>query len=94
MEQVNQKNLIEEILDLWIKITGMDPDSTRIAFRYGEEFSIDAVREDLKQAFKLDESGLTALLMLDHFADEFFQHKSFSLAEMMSDTAPALELVA
>ena len=94
MEQANQKTLTEEILDLWIKISGMDPDSTRIAFRFGDEFSIDAVREDLKQAFQLDESGLTALLMLDHFADEFFQHKSFSLAEMMSDTAPALELVA
>ena len=93
MEQNKQKCLVEEILDLWIDITGTDPNSRTLHFCFGDEFSVDAVREDLKEAITLDDTGLTALLMLDHFADEFFDYKKFTLAELIDDPAPALEMI-
>lgn len=93
MQQNTQQTLIEEILNLWIDLTGTDPDSKKIYFRFGDEFSVDAARDDLKQALALDETGLTALLMLNQYAEEFFQYKKFSLAEMISDSAPALEMI-
>lgn len=93
MEQNTQKSLVEEILDLWINLTGTDPDSKRIHFRFGDEFSLDATREDLKEALRLDDTGLTALLMLDRFADEYFQFTKFSLCELIEDTSPALGMI-
>lgn len=93
MEQNTQKSLVEEILDLWINLTGTDPDSKRIHFRFGDEFRLDAAREDLKEALRLDDTGLTALLMLDRFADEYFQFKKFSLCELIADTSPALGMI-
>lgn len=93
MEQNTQKSLVEEILDLWINLTGTDPDSKRIHFRFGDEFSLDAAREDLKEALRLDDTGLTALLMLDRFADEYFQFKKFSLCELITDAGPALDMI-
>ena len=87
------KSLVEEILELWIDLTGTDPDSKKIHFRFGDEFSLDAAREDLKEALRLDDTGLTALLMLDRFADEYFQFKEFSLCELIEDSAPALGMI-
>ncbi|MCX4307665.1 MAG: hypothetical protein OSJ69_17885 [Acetatifactor sp.] len=93
MEHNSQKSLVEEILELWIDLTGTDPDSKKIHFRFGDEFSLDAAREDLKEALRLDDTGLTALLMLDRFADEYFQFKEFSLCELIEDSAPALGMI-
>lgn len=93
MEQENRKSLVEEILELWISITGMDPESNQIHFRYGDDFSIDSVREDLKEAIALDDTGLTALLMLRVFAEEFFKYKTFSMKTLMDDTGSIPQLV-
>lgn len=93
MAQGTQQTLIEEIINLWIDLTGTDPDSKTIHFRLGNEFSADMVRDDLKQALALDETGLTALLMLGDFAEDFFRFKKFSLAEMIDNPEPALEMV-
>lgn len=43
MEHNSQKSLVEEILELWIDLTGTDPDSKKIHFRFGDEFSLDAL---------------------------------------------------
>lgn len=88
-----EKSLIEQILELWIQLTGLDPDSKTIHFHFGEDFNLDASREDLKEAFRLDDTGLTAMLMLRYMLAMYCQTKTFTLASMLEDQSPAEEQI-
>ncbi len=79
------KNIVEEILDLWCSITGTDFNSNQYTFSLGKEFNLSTAREDLKSSFTLDETGLTSLLLLDFFSDEYFRSKKYSLQEFLDD---------
>jgi len=87
----NGKNIIEEILNLWCSITGTDFNSNKYTFSQGQEFNLSTAREDLKSSLALDESGLTTLLLLEFFSNEFFKSKKYTLQELLepNDTIQA-----
>lgn len=78
-----EKNIVEQILDLWCSITGTDFNSNQYTFSLGEEFNLSTAREDLKSSLALDESGLTSLLLLDFFSDEYFRSKKYTIQELL-----------
>lgn len=73
---------IEKALELWIELTGVDPQST--SFKYGD-WDIHEMNKALKEGLELDTTNALALLMLDYFAYCYFDQRSFTVQQSIDD---------
>ena len=77
---MNDLNNIQKILELWISITGIDPNKQRFSLR---DWSIQDMNETIKKTIELEQSNITALLLLDYFTDSYFLDRVFSVEELL-----------
>ncbi|OPY69206.1 MAG: hypothetical protein A4E57_01293 [Syntrophorhabdaceae bacterium PtaU1.Bin034] len=61
-------------LDLWIELTGVDPTSTSFSMRGWE---VHKMNRQIKEALELDETEITAYLLLDAFSRAYFKERVF-----------------
>jgi len=73
-------NSINRALELWIELTGVDPNQKGFRFR---DYSVGTMHEAIREALELDPSNITAYLLLDSFSASYFQGKSFSIQELL-----------
>ncbi|HBO5514645.1 TPA: hypothetical protein L4559_003540 [Pseudomonas aeruginosa] len=69
-------------LDLWRIVTGVDLESTKLlssTSHLRETFDL------LQEAIDLDPSGVTAALLLNHYASDFLASQTFSYATLIAD---------
>lgn len=71
---------LQKALDLWVELTGIDPSAT--TFNVGD-WPIHKANKDIKEALDLDESQVTACLLLDYFAEQHFSKRNFSVPELL-----------
>jgi hypothetical protein len=81
-------NLILQITELWIKISEVDPTATVIT-----DYDVKKQYDEIEEAFKLDESNITALLLLDYFAFRWFKENSFSLEQLLENSNETQEKI-
>ena len=53
---------INKVFKLWVDITGIDPTSNKIRLK---DFDIYSANKEIEEALNLDETGVTALLLMD-----------------------------
>ena len=63
---------INKVFELWVDITGIDPASNKIRL---QDFNIYSANKEIEEALNLDETGITALLLMDYFAEEYLENK-------------------
>ncbi len=73
---------IQRAIQLWIELTGIDPNAKSFSMR---DWNIYSMNEELKESFKLDPTGITTLMLLNYFAEYYFDNRNFSVNEMMKD---------
>ncbi len=79
---------LTEALDLWVKLTGVDPgaNSFTISLSGGmDSYTVSQMHKALKEALDLDPSNITAHLLLDAFSSHYFKHRSFSVEELLEN---------
>ena len=75
---------MERAFDLWVELTGLDPNAT--VFR-GREIEIRQMNEGLKDSLKLnDPLGLTTPMLLNCYATAFLDDQKFSVNELLSNS--------
>jgi len=73
---------IQRAIQLWIELTGIDTNEKSFSMR---DWNIYSMNEELKESFKLDPTGITTLMLLNYFAEYYFDNRNFSVNEMMKD---------
>lgn len=74
---------VERALDLWIALTGVDPEAT--TRRGWHEITVGWLNEELKESLQLpDPSHLTTLLLLDHFTTALLKDQSFTVVDLLT----------
>jgi hypothetical protein len=81
-EQNKLSSNVKRALDLWVELTGVDPNSDK--FNMGS-WDIRNIHKELNKALELDPTNITCLFMLDYFAKRYLQEKSFTVSEILQD---------
>jgi hypothetical protein len=70
----NQKSeLMQQALTLWQKLTGIDPEATRVSMR---DWDTQKTFKQVQEAIDLDSTELTATLLLSHFVQEYIKSRT------------------
>ena len=74
---------MERAFDLWVELTGLDPNATTLR---GREIEIHQMNQQLKDSLKLnDPLGLTTPMLLNCYATEFLDDEKFSINELLAN---------
>jgi len=76
---------IQKIIDLWTTIQETPKDQLHIHNLERSCFWDYHVKEEIQTAFELDPAGLTALLLLDNFREDFFQGSAISIEDILNN---------
>lgn len=75
-------NQVIEALELWVELTGIDPNAKK--FRFGD-LEIRSLNDELKESLTLDTTNLTTLMLLDTFSKDYMKTRTFTVEEMLLD---------
>lgn len=75
-------DLMRDALDLWQKVTGVDP--TARGGTLGD-WDIRKTYEQINEAVELDPSGVTAILLVAYFANDYLAEPDISLLSLLDD---------
>ena len=75
-------NRIQRVFELWVDITGVDPTSNTIRFK---DYDVYSANKEMEEALNFNDEGITALLLMDYFAEEYLCNKSFSAMSLITD---------
>ena len=73
---------IRRALDLWIEITGFDPEESK--FRIGD-YDIYKINQELKESLELDPSTILTMLLLDYYTEQYLNNRNFSVNSILAD---------
>lgn len=73
---------VKEALELWVSLTGIDPNSTKL--RLGD-WEIQSLNNELRESLRLDTTNLSTLMLLDTFSKDYMKNRTFSVQEMLED---------
>lgn len=76
---------VKEILELWFKLRETKKEHLPIWEISRNNPWTYEIKRDMEEAFKLDQEGLTALLILDNFRDDFFSSCSISIKDILEN---------
>ena len=82
---------INKVFKLWVDITGIDPTSNKIRLK---DFDIYSANKEIEEALNLDETGVTALLLMDYFTEEYLENKTISVMSLIEDFENANDYIA
>lgn len=71
-------------LDLWVEVTGVDPNRRHGVFTM-RDWSVQDMNRAIKEALEIDETDVTAFYLLDYFVTDYFRTRTFSVEQLMSD---------
>ncbi|EAV6402360.1 hypothetical protein E8K60_22990 [Salmonella enterica] len=77
-----------QALNLWVYLTGIDPDAKSFTVRMGaglSDLTIKRMHEQLQESQTFDPSGITTYLLLIAFSETYFNNCSFSVEQLLSD---------
>ncbi|MCU8645843.1 hypothetical protein OEZ66_12890, partial [Escherichia coli] len=77
-----------QALNLWVDLTGIDPDAKSFTVRMGaglSDLTIKRMHEQLRESQTLDPSGITTYLLLIAFSETYFINRSFSIEQLLND---------
>jgi hypothetical protein len=80
--------LVEEVMNLWISITGYDPEKS--SFRMGE-WDLRTMSQELKESISLDETSITTLMMMDYFILKYLDSKNFAVNHILNNFADVMQ---
>lgn len=83
---------LKEMLDLWIKITGVNPNEkkTHYTIHFSDRISdwdVEKMNEKIQEALGYDETGLFAEAYLCHYFNEYIKQRGFCLTEYIDNPA-------
>lgn len=84
-------NGLEKALNLWIELTGVDPNEKNRKYTINflnnkiSDFEIKNLNDELKESLKIDKSYLSTLLLLNSFTKYFFNNRSFTIKEVLEN---------
>ncbi|EBU2945704.1 hypothetical protein CT090_20825 [Salmonella enterica subsp. enterica] len=76
-----------QALNLWVELTGIDPDANSFTVRMGaglSDLTIKRMHEQLRESQTLDPSGITTYLLLIAFSETYFINRSFSVEQLLN----------
>jgi hypothetical protein len=73
---------LNEALDLWVELTGVDPEADR--FTYGD-WQIQKIHEEIRESLELDPTQVTTYLLMDAFVTDYLNKRSFTVNEILAD---------
>lgn len=73
---------VPEILALWSKLTGFDPEATRWTMG---DYDVRRMSEEIAKAQRLDPTDALALMLVDASLDSFLGSRRFTASEMLAD---------
>lgn len=73
---------IRRALDLWIEITGFDPEENK--FKIGD-YDIYKINQELKESLELDPSTILTMLLLDYYTEQYLNNRNFNVNEILKD---------
>lgn len=86
-EQLALHNITNLALEQWIKVTGVDPSKKRKSWTYGE-YSIREINEYIMSAQRVDDTGLTAFMVVRAVARQYVsEHQLDALSIIEADEA-------
>ncbi|WPS85681.1 hypothetical protein SMD22_01090 (plasmid) [Brevibacillus halotolerans] len=71
---------LSKALELWIEITGISPNDSKIRFR---DLDIHRANEVLKKSLEYDPTYVTTLILLGRYLDEFMEDRELTLKEIL-----------
>lgn len=69
-------------LELWSELAGLDPNAKSMTLG---DLEVRSISKQIQEALDLDTDGLTAFLLMDYFANWYFNNRSFSVNEALKD---------
>lgn len=84
-------------LSMWLELSEVDPNAKSFKISMGggmDSYTVYTMHKAIKEALELDPSNITGILMLDALSSLYFQHRHFSVAELMQDPARTKAYVA
>ncbi|KQN96964.1 hypothetical protein [Paenibacillus sp. Leaf72] len=79
---------IIEALDLWIKITGVNPE---IRDYNKDDWDVYKNNQSLSESLKIDPTCLTTIMMLDHYVRIYLKERTFTVQSILDDFAGMTE---
>lgn len=73
---------ISERLNLWLKLTGVDPDNNKKSF---DDWNTQKSYEELLESIELDKTGVITNLIIEYYLDEYLNKTHYSLLEIIND---------
>lgn len=88
---------INEKLDLWAKISGVDPEQTSFTIKMNGHlgsWDIKEMHSKIKKCLEQDVDGFMTNILLRKFAKELLNDRSFTVAQMIENTTEVTEYIA
>lgn len=82
-EPIEGLDSIVRALEIWVDITGVDPNAKNWATT--NEWEIRNINEELKESLKLDPSKITTMMMLDYFVRDYLTNRTFSVLSILEE---------
>lgn len=85
---MTESDKLFEALNIWVELTGIDPDAKSFTVRMGggvSDLTIRNMHEQLKESQTLDPSGISTYLLLNAFSETYFNNRSFSVLQLIND---------
>lgn len=82
-EPIQGLDSIARALEIWVDITGVDPNTKSWATT--NEWEIRHINEELKESLKLDPSKITTMMMLDYFVRDYLTNRTFSVLSILEE---------
>ncbi len=82
--------LLIDALQLWLELSEVDPGQTSFRIKLGggmDDWTVKRMHDLIKEALELDTSNTTGVLMLDALSQQYFENRSFSVDQLLSDPA-------
>ena len=75
---------VQEAFDLWIELTEVDPESQSIIIDFRRNLQVYQINRDLRESLELDESKFTTMILLDRFAQQYFDESTIRVSYIMN----------
>jgi hypothetical protein len=79
---------LKKALDIWVSLSGVDPHQRTFKMRIGglsSEHDVVTYHRIIAEALELDDTNITGYLMLDALSSSYFQGRTFSVEDLLSE---------
>lgn len=88
MQNAHLSDKLKAALDMWVGLTGVDPNQRSFTIRMGggmDDYTVSTMHRALEEALQVDPTGITTYLLLDAVSTMYLQERSFSMVELLEE---------